>query len=411
LAENSQQLLFNEAVAAGRICLVEKDPEIAQQLQAALGHDIAVRVTRFEQASAATRFLETVGADLVIAGQPEDEIPVATFLRGVQQRHAEMVRVVVSDEASDPMDVLRRFPYAHQYLKRPLELSGLRARVLECLSLRQILGQRSLRALVSSSNALPAAPALYSQLVERLCDPHCPMRKVAEVIEKDTAMSTRLIQLVSSGFFGLSSPMTSIGACVAYLGLNPIRSLVLSAEISRMYPLQVPGLSAQKLQSRALGAARLARRLCDGTPNEFPAFLSGLFHTVGQLIIGSRDPARFSEALAQSQSRRLPLCEALSQVVGATDGEVAAYLLGLWGQPLAVVRAIAGQDAPERIDTHVSGLASLIYVSKRLSLNPDAPLSDAPTRDSDTLNEAYLSKVGLLSQVPHFRDLARRLAA
>src|SRR5688572_24214514 len=92
LAQNSQPSLMHEAVAAGRICLVEKDTALVQQLRAALEADIALRITHFEQTSAAAKFLDGVGADLVIAGEPADDVPVATFLRGVQQRHAAAVR-------------------------------------------------------------------------------------------------------------------------------------------------------------------------------------------------------------------------------------------------------------------------------------------------------------------------------
>jgi HD-like signal output (HDOD) protein len=411
LTQNSPQPLGLEPLLTARVCLIDKDPELRRQVQTCLDGIAGLRLTSFEHGNLALAHLATHGADVVLAGHPADEITIAALLRRVQERQPDIVRVVISDLAQDPMDVLRRFPYAHQYLKRPLDLRVLSQRLRECLGLRQILAQRTLRSLVSASNSLPAAPELYSQLIERLSDPNCAMRKVAEVIERDPGMSTRLIQLVSSGFFGLSAPMTSIGACVAYLGLNPIRSLVLSAEISRMYPLRVAGVSSEKLQSRALGTARLARRLCDGTPNEFPAFLSGLFHIVGQLVLASRAPAKFGEALTLAQQRKLPLCEALSQVFGATDGEVAGFLLGLWGQPLGVVQAIVGQDAPERIDTQSTGLATMVYVSKRLSLNPEAPLSDAPTRELDTLNEPYLERVGSLEQLPRWRDFARRLAA
>jgi HD-like signal output (HDOD) protein len=400
-----------EPLLAARVCLVDRDPELRRQVQACLDGIAGLRLSSFDQGQPALAHVAAHGADVVLAGQPADDLTIAAFLRRVQERQPDVVRVVISDAAQDPMEVLRRFPYAHQYLKRPLELRGLAQGLRECLGLRQILAQRTLRSLVSSSNALPAAPDLYSQLIERLSDPNCSMRKVAEVIERDAGMSTRLLQLVSSGFFGLSSPMTSIGACVAYLGLNPIRSLVLSAEIARMYPLRVAGVSSEKLQSRALGTARLARRLCDGTPEEFPAFLSGLFHIVGQLVLASRAPAKFADALRLQQERKLPLCEALSQVFGANDGEVAGFLLGLWGQPLAVVQAIVGQDAPERIDTQTTGLATMVYVSKRLSLNPDAPLSDAPTRELDTLNEAHLGRVGSLEQLPRWREVARCLAA
>jgi len=107
--------------------------------------------------------------------------------------------------------------------------------------------------------------------------------------------------------------------------------------------------------------------------------------------------------------RSVPLAVAEHETFGATGAAVAAYLLAIWGQPLEVVRAIAHQDVPERCDQGAPGMATLIYISKRLGQNPDAPLSDDPAVPL-ALSEAFLAQVGVLDQLPSWRAVARRLS-
>jgi len=247
-------------------------------------------------------------------------------------------------------------------------------------------------------------------LIDLLADPKCSMVRVVDVIQRDLGMSTRLMQLVSSAFFGLSTQIQSLGACVGYLGLNAVRSLVLSAEITQLYPAAVPGFSSEIIHARALATARLARRLAPSIADEGQAFVAGLLHGVGQLVLASRAPERFGEALELCQTRGISLPAAEGEVFGATDAQVAAYLLALWGQPLDIVAAIAHQDMPERCDVRVPGMATLLYISKRLSENPDALLGEDPNSAAQ-LNAAFLTQIGALDTLTTWRAVAKRVAS
>lgn len=366
------------------------------------------RVKAFDRGAAALAHIERHATDVVIASDNLIEPTCAALLRQVQHRHPEVMRAVLSDQ--DGVELFRRVPYAHQFLRRSAASEVLRSGLSRSIEVRTLMNREKLRSLVLSSNALPAAPKLYGELIDLLADPKCSLVKVVDVIERDLAMSTRLVQLVSSAFFGLGTQMTSLGACVAYLGLNTIRSLVLSAEITRMHPVQVAGFSAEKVHARALATSKLARRLAGNIADEWHAFVAGLLHGVGQLVVASRAPQQFVEALELSSNRGIPLWQAQEEIFGATDAHVAAYLLGIWGQPLDVVMAIANQDVPERCDPRTPGLATVIYLSKRLSENPDAPLGkgNAPALE---LNEPFLERIGALEALPRWRELARRLAS
>ncbi len=367
-----------------------------------------VEVRAYADAEKALAHVRRRGVDVVVVGAPEGARDGASLLRAVQREAPQVVRVVLSDE--DPCSVFRRVPYAHQFFARDAGELDLRSRLIDCFELRAIISRVAVRSLVASHNRLPATPALYTQLIDLLSDPRSSMVKVAEVIERDAGMSGRLMQVVSSAFFGLPSQMTSMGACVAYLGLDTIRSLVLSAEISRAFPVRIRGFSAESLQAQALAVSRLTRRMAGSMAEPSQAFVAGLLHNIGRLVLASRAPEGFAEAIELSQSSSLTLAEAETQVFGVTNAEVGAYLLGIWGQPSSVVRAIAAQDYPAAVDADAPGLATVLHLGKRLAVNPAAQLSqqDDP---GDSISETHLHRVGALEQLAEWRTLAQRLAS
>ncbi len=390
------------------VALLERDAAAGRRLAPSLRADAGASVVVFEQADALLAQLERAPMGVVVVADELPNLGCPTLLRHVQRRHPQVIRVVLTD--AQGVDVFRRVPYAHQFFSRAAPSAALAGALGRCLELRTLLARPDLRALVSSSNALPAAPRLYAELIDLLADPKCSMLRVVGVIERDVAMSTRLMQLVSSAFFGLSTQITSLGACVGYLGLEAIRSLVLSAEISQLFPGSVPGLSVETIHAQALATSRLARRLASRWADEGQAFVAGLLHGIGQLVLASRAPARFAEALALRDESGLSQSDAERAVLGATSAEVAAYLLALWGQPLDVVRAIAHQDMPQTCDPAQPGLATVVYLSKRLSQSFELPLG-ASSSSAALLDEPFLARIGVLAELPELREVARRVAS
>src|SRR5262249_11814642 len=92
-----------------------------------------------------------------------------------------------------------------------------------------------------------------------------------------------------------------------------MRSLVLALEIVRMFRegATVRGFSVEALQRRSFIAAKLARGFAEGNQTD-DAFLAGMLHGIGQLVIAERIPGRYAEVLARrGQARMLPGSAAL----------------------------------------------------------------------------------------------------
>jgi len=307
------------------------------------------------------------------------------------------------------LDVLRSaLPLAHQFIAKPCDAQLLKTTLDNACALRSILAQPELRQMVGGSNELPSAPRTYVEITSALSNPSASSRTVAEIVERDIAISSRVIQLVSSGLYGLPRPVSSIGGAVAFLGIEVIKAIVLSIEVSKMFPVSqaIPEFSIDLLQKRSLAAAQLAKRLLGHEAGGEAVMIAGMLQDLGQLIFAARAPQRFGIALSTSVRAKVPLYEAELELFGATHAEVGAYLLGLWGLPAKIVQAVATHLEPMAGGRTLDANAAL-YVANLLSVNPDVPALDVVPARTVAIDLSYLRSIGVAHQLEDWRRIAR----
>ncbi len=393
-----------------RMLVVDDDARVLGELRRALAERTWEIVTA-RDADGALAALETGPVDVVIADMHLDAMTGATLLGAVQQRYPDVARIIMSGQI-DAREVMRAVPFAHQFLTKPVDTDALNWTLRRACALRRLLTNEVIRAAMGASNEMPAAPATYLRLKRLLRDPNVALSEVATVVERDVGISARILQLVSSAFFGLSRRTTSVHAAVSHLGVETLRSLVLALEIVRMFRegSAVRGFSVEALQRRSFVAAKLARGFAEG-PHADDAFLAGMLHGIGQLVIAERVPARYAEVLARVRAERRTLQDMERSMLGATHAEVAAYLLGLWGLPQPVVEAVMYHQEPWRLDGSRLGIAGAVYLGSVLADRPEAPLcSGTLAVPPGHLNGDYLRSVGLTESLPMLRSIARRAA-
>lgn len=332
----------------------------------------------------------------------------ATLLRKVQERDPAVVRILLSGHTG--LDVLRTaLPYAHQFLPKPCDGQLLRSTLESACRLRSLLGRPEMRQLVGSSNELPSAPRTFIELSNALANPGSSTRAITEIIERDIAISSRVLQLVSSAFYGLPRAVTSIGGAVAYLGVEVIKAIVLSVEVSRMFPLthSIPDFSIEAVQQHGMRVTQFAKRILGHEPGGDVLMVAGLLQDCGQLVLASRAASRFAIALQTSAARKQPLAEVETDMFGATHAEVGAFLLGLWGLPQRILTAVAHHMEPQRGASRVFDAAAALYVANLLVVDPDVPALEPLPPHTIAIDLAFLRQVGVAHQLDEWRRLAR----
>ncbi len=345
--------------------------------------------------------------DLFLVRFDEADGELERLLKAAQADSPQMLRVLVCSEDQDRKRLLRWLPLAHQSVA--LGTPGGAAALHSALRVLPLLKHAPTRELVGAHNRLPAAPRVYQELQEALRDPAVTNLRLAEVIERDVGLSARLVQLVSSAFFGLPRQISSLGGCIAYLGHTTVVSLVLAAEVERTFDgSKVPNFSAEKLQQSGLLAARVAKKVAAGTGQEEDAFIAALFHAVGQLVLASREPVRFSRALRTSATDGIKLTQAEEKVFGTNHAQVGAYLLALWGLPSSVVEGVLFHETPRALGAQSLTIAGAVYVAHILAEKADAEMLAENTDGSvPWLDRDFLQELGVSDSVARWREWAR----
>jgi HD-like signal output (HDOD) protein len=125
-----------------------------------------------------------------------------------------------------------------------------------------------------------------------------------------------------------------------------------------------------------------------------------MLHDMGKLMLADSLPEEYAEALTLAKTKGIPLPEAELEVFGATHAGLAAYLLGLWGLPAAIVEAVAFHHSPEKSDLKKCSALTAVHVANALI-----------TEKGETdLNLDYLTKIGVASRLDEWRDTADELA-
>ena len=95
-------------------------------------------------------------------------------------------------------------------------------------TLRDLLENEALGLIVSQTESLPSLPDLYCKLMEEIRASDGSIRRVGDNIETDLSMSAKVVQLVSSAFFGLPRKVSSPSEAVMLLGLDTVKALALT---------------------------------------------------------------------------------------------------------------------------------------------------------------------------------------
>jgi len=331
--------------------------------------------------------------DVVVTDMRMPEIDGAHLLEEIKTRYPRTMRFVLSGQ-SDRETILRSIGPTHQYLSKPCDLQDLKQKITQALALRDLLENPKLKEVVSRLDTLPSLPDLYVRLTEALGDSNVTVAKVADIVQRDMGMTTKVLQLVNSAFFGLPSQVSSPHHAVSLLGIDNLRAVVLSVHVFSELEDR-PNSKIIDLWPCSLRVAAFARAITraehGSQVSEDDAFAAGLLHDVGRLVLVNSCGAEYLAALDCAQNQEITVTEAELQKFGCTHAEVGAYLLGLWGLPASVVQAVAWHHTPARSTPAAFGPVIAVHVAVQY----DHRLHSDKANRIPTLDESLLQKLGL----------------
>ncbi|WP_051141974.1 response regulator [Paucidesulfovibrio longus] len=294
--------------------------------------------------------LKSKPVDVLVADMRMPGMDGAQLLTKAQTVAPGAVRIVLSGH-SDQQAVLHTVKPAHQFLSKPCDLDTLVSTLERVHALRKIFINERLRKVITRIDALPVLPAVYHQLVGELESRDASLARVGRILSRDVGLSAGILKTVNSSFFGLPNRVSTPEQAAAMLGLDVLKGLIITEAMFSIFK-ERDGLnfSLKNLWEHSMRVAGFGRVLCglQGCRRQDveEAFLCGLLHDLGKLVLADRLPGEYREILLLTNQENIPIREAELEVLNTDHAELGAYLLGLWGFPEQLVKAVASHHAP-----------------------------------------------------------------
>jgi HD-like signal output (HDOD) protein/ActR/RegA family two-component response regulator len=313
------------------------------------------------------RLLSSRPFDVVVTDLTMPGMDGLQFLAHVVRSQPDCARIIISGYA-DRLKVARCLFVGHRYFNKPCDMKSLGKLLMRLASFRDVISNEKVRRIIGGLGSLPGPPEMFLKLEKILESPFSTMEEVAELVEQDPAVTAKLLQIVNSAQFGLRRKVISATDAVQLVGLEAVRGLVLGLQAFAGYTNQ-PNKKAPpaEMWEHSLRVALSARRIAQA--QNFPqhscerAFLAGLLHDVGRVVIHANAPEEQAEVIESAQRFRIPIAEAETRRFGATHAEIGAYLLALWGIDDEVMMIVQKQDKISEFEGRDHAALAAVHVS------------------------------------------------
>jgi HD-like signal output (HDOD) protein len=168
---------------------------------------------------------------------------------------------------------------------------------------------KNINSMMERLSDLPTLPGVVQHVLEAINDPKTSAPMLAEVIQRDPVLTSKVFVLVNSSFFHLGTPITDLGKAISFLGFNAINLLVLSTGVFSTFELDaVADFNIIEFWRHSLASGIAAQKLAQRVnyPHANDVFACGLFHDLGILALFhvSRDEfkAVFAKVLLEERS-------------------------------------------------------------------------------------------------------------
>ena len=213
---------------------------------------------------------------------------------------------------------------------------------------RQILFRQKLQRVL---NNLPPFSPILNRLIGSLASEDVRFSDLASLIEKDTVLSGHVLRLVNSAAMARRSRINSIAHAVSVLGLVRLRNFLLSLSIARLWQSTktIPPWSMAQFNLHGAAVALLSDLLAQNCQCQYPegAFLSGLLHDYGKLLIAAALPEQFTEIVKMVLDGKGTQIECEREITGFTHPELSAMTLKAWHLPEDIVRGVEFHHMPD----------------------------------------------------------------
>lgn len=222
--------------------------------------------------------------------------------------------------------------------------------------------------MVANAGDIDALPQAVSKALQLMRDPGYTIGEVASVVSLDEALTSKILRMANSAYFGSQRRIVSVAEAIVRLGYRTMEGLLLTASASRMLQRRVAGYGLEQGRlwehsiTTAMGARMLAQMAGGGiSPEE--AYVAGLLHDVGKVLLDRFAATQLEQVREIVRDRQVPFFQAEQEVLGYDHAYVGALIALKWGLPETIAHAIGRHHMPAAEGLPPDRLGAVVHVA------------------------------------------------
>ncbi len=206
-----------------------------------------------------------------------------------------------------------------------------------------ITGQENVRKYfreVMEKYKLPPLPVVANKVLAMIEDPDLSIREICRVLADDPALAARVLAISRSVYYAQRNAPKSLQGAIQVVGLHALRYILIAAATQGLF--MTNNKISAKLWSHSLSVALACRLLAEraGYEDVEQAFLAGLLHDIGEMIILHGDQNGFERLLAEAEASKRSLVEMEKETYAFDHAFIGLTLLDSWGIDAEIGKAV-----------------------------------------------------------------------
>ncbi|MCC5824381.1 MAG: HDOD domain-containing protein [Phycisphaerales bacterium] len=236
--------------------------------------------------------------------------------------------------------------------------------------------QQVVESAIREISHIATLPEVTLRIIELVEDPTSTAQDLHAVISNDPALSSRILKVVNSSFYGLPGQISSINRAIVMLGLNAVKNIAIAASLAKLFRggELTPTFSAKELwnhsNATAIGCKLLSDTMGMGLGDE--SYLAGLIHDIGIMVEMQYDRSKLIDALDKTGAGPdgIPTTSLLvteEQVFGANHQHFGQGLCAKWKFPAPFAAATGFHHNPTAAPSEQSKLVAVVHAADCLA--------------------------------------------
>ena len=275
---------------------------------------------------------------------------------------------------------------------------------------------RDIRNEIEKVNEIVTLPTILTEIMGELNKDEAVTFKITRMVETDAALTSSILRVVNSPFYGLRHEVANVGNAITLLGHSEISRILITffmkqqfRKLSRHQESYLERLWSHSLNTAAL-ATLISREFNIGLHGE--EYTAALLHDIGKIVLIQQFAPEFDSITeTMKQSGRADV-DVEKEILGMSHDEIGGMLGDRWRLPPELVEVLKFHHSPGNA-THYGELTTIVRFADLMAETLDFGIGEGKTLVPDNEDESYilLGKMYPLAKALGQKEVLNRLSA